>query len=108
LQVSAGVYPRVSTAPDTVTGIFAMNITKGNTCKFAGKMGAIVMLCNALTLWCGIYLVFSLELLSDFMILFGDFKTYFSLLKSKKITLRSLMHYFWLLTLSSTNLFSNF
>ncbi len=44
LQVSPGVYPRESTAPDTVTGIFAMNITKGNTCKFAAKMGAIVML----------------------------------------------------------------
>ncbi len=36
------------------------------------------------------------------LILFSDFQKYFFQLKSKKWTLRSLLHYFWLLTLSST------
>ncbi len=38
-------------------------------------------------------------------ILFSDFQTNFFPLKSKTFTLKSLMHYFWLLTLSSTILF---
>ncbi len=41
------------------------------------------------------------------LILFNDFYTYFSPLKSKKFALKPLMHYSWLLTLSST-FFSNF
>ncbi len=39
------------------------------------------------------------------LILFSDFETNFSPLKSKKNTLRSVLHYIWLLTLSSTIFF---